>query len=95
MGENGLFTDAAVFLEVEDTDVIARLLPPKLEKWKQKRDKKLAKLKKKKDKAKKKRVCSFNVSNKYIFTNVFPKCLSIECISTRRAFYVIATALVS
>ena len=56
MGEVGLFTDSAIFLDVEDTDVIARLLPPKLERWRQRRDKKMAKLKKKKEKAQKKRV---------------------------------------
>ena len=56
MAANGLYPDCAVILVVEDTDVISRLLPPKLEKWKQKRDKKLAKRQKIKDKAKKKRV---------------------------------------
>ena len=55
MTEKGLFPDAAIMLSVEDTDVIGRLLPPKLEKWKQRRDKRLAKKQKAKEKAQKKR----------------------------------------
>ena len=54
--ESGLFPDAAIILQVSDDDVIGRLLPPKLEKWKAKRDKRLAKKAKKKEKAQKKRV---------------------------------------
>lgn len=56
MAEMGLFPDAALILNVEDSDVIARLLPPKLDKWKVKRDKRLEKKRKKKEKAQKKRV---------------------------------------
>lgn len=56
LAEAGLFPDAAVILTVEDTDVIARLLPPRLVKWKVKRDKRLEKKLKKKEKAQKKRV---------------------------------------
>lgn len=55
LAETGLFPDAALILTVEDTDVIGRLLPPKMDKWKAKRDKRLAKKQRIKDKAKKKR----------------------------------------
>ena len=47
-----------MIIAVDDSDVIARLLPPRLDKWKVKRDKRLAKRQKKKDKAQKKRVSS-------------------------------------
>ena len=57
LAESGLFPDSAVVLTVDDSDVTARLLPPKLDKWKVKRDKRLAKRQKKKEKAQKKRVC--------------------------------------
>ena len=56
MAESGLFPDAGVIMTVEDTDVIARLLPPKMDKWKVKRDKRLARKLKKKEKSQKKRV---------------------------------------
>lgn len=56
MAEMGLFPDAALILNVEDSDVIARHLPPKLDKWRVKRDKRLEKKRKKKEKAQKKRV---------------------------------------
>jgi len=52
-----LFPDAGVVLTVEDSDVIARLLPPRLNKWKVKRDRRLERKRKKKEKATKKRVC--------------------------------------
>ena len=57
LAESGLFPDSAVVLTVDDSDVTARLLPPKLDKWKVKRDKRLAKRQKRKEKAQKKRVC--------------------------------------
>ena len=56
LGENGLFPDAAVVLGIDDGEVIARLLPPKLKRWKQRRAKLLAKKQKIKDRKKKKRV---------------------------------------
>ena len=56
MASQGLFPDCAVIVSVEDTDVISRLLPPKMERWKEKRNKKLEKRNKKKEKARKKRV---------------------------------------
>ena len=49
---SGLFPDAAILLGVEDTDIVDRLLPGKLEKWKAKRDKRLA------EKAKRKAIAS-------------------------------------
>lgn len=66
MAEMGLFPDSAIILNVEDSDVIGRLLPPKLDKWRVKRDKRLEKKRKKKEKAQKKRV-SINVYNKTHF----------------------------
>lgn len=53
----GLFPDVAVVLVVEDSDVIGRVLPPRLDKWKRKREKKLARRQRMKEKATKKRVC--------------------------------------
>ena len=56
MAEKGLFPDSAIILVVEDQDIIGRLLPPKMDKWRQKRDRKLArkmKIKEKKDKKRK------------------------------------------
>ncbi|XP_067049308.1 adenylate kinase 9-like [Acropora muricata] len=38
----GLFPDLAVLLVVEDTDIVNRLMPPLLEKWRKKRDKREA-----------------------------------------------------
>lgn len=58
LADCGLFPDAAIVMTATDGDVIGRLLPPKLDKWKMKRDKRLAKKAKKKEKAKKKRVRS-------------------------------------
>lgn len=56
MAMNGFFPDLAILLQVDDNDVIGRLLPPKMDKWREKRDKKLARRQKIKEKAKKKRV---------------------------------------
>lgn len=53
MQEFGLWFDAAIILNVEDTDIIARLLPQKMNEWKIKRDKKIERLEKQKAKAKK------------------------------------------
>lgn len=61
--EAGLYPDAAIILQVSDDDVIGRLLPPKLDKWKAKRDKRLAKKARKKEKAQKKRVSKFLLSD--------------------------------
>ncbi len=44
----GLFPDSAIILALEDTDVIARLLPPRLERWKNRRAKVLEKKEKRK-----------------------------------------------
>ena len=56
LGEIGLFPDVANVLVVEDSDVIGRVLPPRLDKWKRKRDKKLARRQRMKEKAAKKKV---------------------------------------
>lgn len=55
MADSGLYPDTAVLLAVEDSDVIGRLLPPKMEKWKARRDRKLARKQKIKDKKQKKK----------------------------------------
>ena len=68
MADAGLFPDAAIIIAVSDTDVIGRLLPPKLSRWKIKRDKLVARKQKRKEKAKKKRVCQILPSK---FQNVF------------------------
>ena len=60
MADKGLFPDAAIILAVDDGEITNRLLPPKLEKWKQKRDKKLAKKEKKKEKKRKEREAAMN-----------------------------------
>ena len=61
LADMGLFPDAALIMAVSDGDVIGRLLPPKLDKWRVKRDKRLAKKAKKREKAKKKRVREWDV----------------------------------
>ncbi|PIK35904.1 putative adenylate kinase 9 [Apostichopus japonicus] len=60
MADKGLFPDAAIVLAVDDSEITNRLLPPKMEKWKQKRDKKLAKREKKKEKKRKERDAAMN-----------------------------------
>ena len=37
LGESGLYPDAAIVLEMEDTDAVARLLPPRLSRWRSRR----------------------------------------------------------
>ncbi|XP_071404992.1 adenylate kinase 9 isoform X4 [Pithys albifrons albifrons] len=49
MAERGLCPDVAVFIEVEDSDILDRLFPPRLKKWKEKRHKKMECKKKLKD----------------------------------------------
>ncbi|CAG5120480.1 unnamed protein product, partial [Candidula unifasciata] len=41
--DSGLFPDAAIILQASENDVIGRLLPPKLDIWRAKRNKRLAK----------------------------------------------------
>ncbi|BFZ09241.1 hypothetical protein BsWGS_12280 [Bradybaena similaris] len=53
--ESGLFPDAAVLLQVSESDVVGRLLPPKLDIWKAKRSRRLAKKARNKAKAQAKR----------------------------------------
>lgn len=50
MVEMGLFFDVVFIFNVEDSDVIARFLFLKLDKWRVKRDKRLEKKCKKKEK---------------------------------------------
>lgn len=57
LSESGLYPDCVVNLATEEDDIIKRLLPPLLEKWKKTRDKKLAKKQKELELKLKKRVC--------------------------------------
>lgn len=61
MAERGLFPDGAIILNAEDSDVISRLLPPKIDRWKERMNKKLEKRRKKKEKAMKKRVSALTL----------------------------------
>lgn len=38
MAEGGYFPDTAIIINSEDSDIIGRLLPPKMEQWKAKRN---------------------------------------------------------
>ncbi|ELU02521.1 hypothetical protein CAPTEDRAFT_45229, partial [Capitella teleta] len=55
LAEKGLFPDGAILLMAEDSDILGRLLPPKLDKWKKKRDWKLERKRIIKEKKEKKR----------------------------------------
>lgn len=50
-----MYPDAAVSLEVEDTDVIGRLLPPRLARWRNRRNQKLERRRKRKERKHQKR----------------------------------------
>lgn len=58
LSSSGLFPDIAVILAVEDTEIVDRLLPPLLEKWRKKRDKREAEKEKQRALAKKQKVSS-------------------------------------
>ncbi|XP_072178424.1 adenylate kinase 9-like isoform X1 [Diadema setosum] len=60
MADHGLFPDAAVLLAVEDNDITDRLLPPKLDKWRKRRDRRVARREKRKAKKKKEREDAIN-----------------------------------
>lgn len=49
MSAAGLFPDAAILLAVEETEIVNRLLAPKLNKWRVKRDKRVAEKEKQKE----------------------------------------------
>ncbi|XP_069707806.1 adenylate kinase 9 [Phaenicophaeus curvirostris] len=49
LSTRGLCPDVAVFIQVEESDVLDRLLPPRLEKWKERQRKKMQNKKKLKD----------------------------------------------
>ncbi|XP_053917119.1 adenylate kinase 9 isoform X2 [Cuculus canorus] len=49
LSTRGLCPDVAVFIQVEESDVLDRLLPPRLEKWKERQHKKMQNKKKVKD----------------------------------------------
>lgn len=56
LSSSGLFPDIAVILAVEDTEIVDRLLPPLLDKWRKKRDKREAEKEKQRALAKKQKV---------------------------------------
>ena len=56
LSTSGLFPDLAVILVVEDTEIADRLLPPMLEKWRKKRDKREAEKERQRALAKKQKV---------------------------------------
>lgn len=56
LSSSGLFPDIAVILVVEDTEIVDRLLPPLLEKWRKKRDKREAEKERQRALAKKQKV---------------------------------------
>ena len=62
MAEMGLFPDAAIIMNVSDGDVIGRLLPPKMDRWRVRRDKRLEKKAKRKEKKRIKKERSFPVT---------------------------------
>ncbi|XP_062488517.1 adenylate kinase 9 [Pezoporus occidentalis] len=49
LSERGLCPDVAVYIQVEESDVLDRLFPPRLQKWKERQHKKLENIKKLKD----------------------------------------------
>nr|XP_032620502.1 adenylate kinase 9 isoform X1 [Chelonoidis abingdonii] len=49
LSERGLCPDVAVFIQVEESDICDRLLPPRLKKWKDRQNKKMENKKKLKD----------------------------------------------
>ena len=70
LSSSGLFPDIAVILAVEDTEIVDRLLPPLLEKWRKKRDKREAEKERQRALAKKQKVSSrryFNLQRFNIF----------------------------
>ena len=69
----GFFADAAILLAVEDTEIVKRLLPAKMSKWRIKRDIRLVEKGKQKEIALKAKVC-VSSSLSYVFTSV---CLSV------------------
>ena len=56
LSSSGLFPDVAVILAVEDTEIADRLLPPLLDKWRKKRDKREAEKERQRALAKKQKV---------------------------------------
>ena len=56
LADSGFYPDCVINMATEEDDVVNRLMPPLLNKWKQKRDKRLAKKQKQLDIKMKKRV---------------------------------------
>ena len=60
LSSSGLFPDLAAILAVEDTEIVNRLLPPLLDKWRKKRDKREAEKERQRALAKKQKVGIFS-----------------------------------
>ena len=70
LSSSGLFPDLAAILAVEDTEIVDRLLPPLLEKWRKKRDKREAEKEKQRTLAKKQKVRWNSISFSPLMPNV-------------------------
>jgi len=55
LAESGFFPDAAIVLEIEDTDAVARLLPPRLARWRSRRRQVLERRRQKAERKRKRR----------------------------------------
>ena len=74
LADSGLFPDCTILLAVEDTDIVDRLLPPLLEKWRKKRDKRVAEKERLKALAKKEKVSLFDVVTLCCNYRLFQNC---------------------
>lgn len=59
MAQAGFYPDIIILLNVDDTDVMDRLLPPLMEKWLNKRNKRIEKREKEKERLRKLKVISY------------------------------------
>jgi len=55
LSESGLFPDAAIVMEMEDTDAVARLLPPRLARWRTRRRELMERRRQKKERKRQRR----------------------------------------
>jgi len=55
LSENGLYPDAAIVLEMEETDAVARLLPPRLARWRSRRQQVIERRRMKKERKRQRR----------------------------------------
>ena len=74
LADSGFYPDCVINMATEEDDVVSRLMPPLLKKWKEKRDKKLAKKQKQLDIKMKKRV---RISNEFQLASMFSRVVLI------------------